>query len=48
MSDTETRAWLKSVGIVPEPLTAAQYEARMNKNVTEVAELVRKLNIKLD
>jgi hypothetical protein len=47
VSDPETGAWLKSVGIAPEPLTAVQYEARMNKDVGEV-QLIRELNIKLD
>ncbi len=48
IADPATNAWLKSVGIVPEQLSASQYEARIKKEVTEIAELIRKLNIKLE
>ena len=48
VAEPETSAWLRSVGVVPEQLTAAQYSARLKTEVALIDDLMRKFNIKLD
>lgn len=48
VAEPETSAWLRSVGVAPEQLTAAQYSARLKTEVAQIDDLMRKFNIKLD
>ena len=48
VAEPETNAWLRSAGVAPEQLTAAQYSARLKTEVAQIDDLMRKFNIKLD
>jgi len=48
VAEPATNAWLRSVGVVPEQLSATQYETRLKAEVAQIDDLIRKFNIKLD
>ena len=48
VAEPDTDAWLRSVGVSPEQLTAPQYSARLKTEVAQIEDLIRKFNIKLE